>query len=105
MLSTGHPGFHSQDGAWQLNLALAAAAAEHWLSHRAACLLDLAQETLCSTKATDVSHEARHEATHVSHDAFGSKVCGLLQLAMLKEFLFKVIKLLSAERLLLLCLV
>ena len=71
----------ASDG-WQLNLALVAAVAEHWLSHRARCLL--AQERLCSTKATDVSHEADGEVLR-------PKVCELLQLAMLKNFLFKVI--------------
>ena len=73
---------------WQLNLALVAAVAEHWLSHCAACLL--AQEMLCCTKGTDVSHEANGEAVCPG-------VCELLQLAMLKYFFFKVIKLLSAQ--------
>ena len=72
----------------QLNLALVAAVAEHWLSHGAACLLT--QEMLCSTKATDVSHEADGEA-HCPD------VCERLQLAMLKDFLSKAIKLLSAQ--------
>ena len=44
----------------------------------------------CSTKATDVSHEADGEA-------LCPDVCELLQLAMLKDFLFKAIKLLSAQ--------
>ena len=73
---------------WQLNLALVAAVAEPWLSYCAACLL--AQEMLCSTKATDVSHEADGEA-------LCPDVCELLQLAMLKDFLSKAIKLLSAQ--------
>ena len=62
----------ASDG-WQLNLTLAAAVAEHGLSYRAACLL--AQEMLCSTKATDVSHEANGEA-------LCPDVCELLQLAL-----------------------
>ena len=74
----------ASDG-WQLNLTLLA---EHWLSHRAACLLT--QEMHCSTKAADVSHEADGEALRPD-------VCELLQLAMLKDFLFKAIKLLSAQ--------
>ena len=45
---------------------------------------------LCSKKATDVSHEANGEA-------FCPDVCELLQLAMLKDFLFRAIKLLSAQ--------
>ena len=45
---------------------------------------------LCSTKASDVSHEANGEA-------LCPEVCELLQLAMLKDFLFKVIKLLCRE--------
>ena len=77
----------ASDG-WQLNLALVAAVAEHWLSHRAACLFT--QEMHCSTKAADVSHEADGEALRPD-------VCELLQLAMLKDFLFKAIKLLSAQ--------
>ena len=77
----------ASDG-WQLNLALVAAVAEHWLSHRAACLFT--QEMHCSTKAADVSHEADGEA-------LCPDVCELLQLAMLKDFLFKAIKLLSAQ--------
>ena len=77
----------ASDG-WQLNLALVAAVAEHWLSHGAACLLT--QEMLCSTKVTDVSHEADGEA-------LCPDVCERLQLAMLIDFLFKAIKLLSAH--------
>ena len=45
---------------------------------------------LCSAKATDMSHEAAGEA-------LCPWVCELLQLAMLKGFLFKAIKLLSAQ--------
>ena len=78
----------SHDRAWQLNLARVTAVAEHCLIHRAACLL--AQEMLCSTKAMDVSHEANGEA-------LCPKVCELLQLATLKDFLFRLIKLLSAQ--------
>ena len=77
----------ASDG-WKLNLALVAAVVELWLSYCAACLL--AQELLCSTKAADVSHKADGEA----HCPW---VCELLQLAVLKDFLFKAVKLLSAQ--------
>ena len=77
----------ASDG-WQLNLALVAAVAERWLSYCAACLL--AQEMLCSTKAADVSHEADGEA-------LCPWICELLQLAVLKDFLFKAVKLLTAQ--------
>ena len=73
----------ASDG-WQLNLALVAAIAE------AVVPPVFSHKTCYATRKPDVSHV-------VNGDMLCHKVCELLQLAVLKDFLFKVIKLLSAR--------